>query len=281
MPFLVHLADERDAATIRKNGIKIGKYRPGVFCMPVLPNYYFTHQWLRELKRRGARTYVGVYFKLNSNEIVYAGKYNQPHKQITLGEAIKEIMSLDDPLGYELIIGRKIGTKEIDKIKILPQKTGWRYFPGSNRKKPACACNMCIPIGSIKGKRLREKLEPPVKAMDYYQIIEKLKVANTENEIDELLWTVRRTRRRADPTNLLFLLDRKSDSINQSVALALGMYRHKNTRPILLELLKSADVTTKEFAADSLLKLYGKDIEKMLVEMNDYAINYVVEEWKR
>lgn len=280
MPVLVHLADEREATSIRKNGIKIGKYRQGIFCMPVLQNFYVSHQWLRELKRSGARTYVGVYFKLDSKELVYAGKYNQEHMLITLGEAINEIMSLDDPLGYELIVERKIEAKEVDKIKFLPQKLGWRYYPSSHNKKPTCACPVCISSGSIKGKRLRDKIEPPVKEIGYNEAIAKLKTAESEDEIDELLMTIKRTRRRADPNDLLFLLNKKSDSINQSVALALGMYRHKNTRAILLKLLTSNDDNTKEFATDSLLKLYGQEIEKTLIEMNDTVINKAIDDWK-
>jgi hypothetical protein len=280
MPVLVHLADEREATSIRKNGIKVGKDRQGVFCMPVLQNFYVTHQWLRELKRSGARTYIGVYFKFDSKDLVYAGKYNQEHRHISLGEAIKEIMSLDDPLGYELIVDRKIEAKEVEKIKILPQKLGWRYYPSSHNKKPTCACPVCISFGSIKGRRLREKIEPPVKEMGYNEAIAKLKTAVSEDEIDELLITIKRTRKRADPTDLLFLLDKKSDSINQSLALALGMYRHKNTQAILLKLLKSNDNDTKEFVTDSLLKLYGQEIEKTLIEMDDSVINKAIDEWK-
>ncbi|MBX3164173.1 MAG: hypothetical protein KF900_06795 [Bacteroidetes bacterium] len=280
MPVLVHLADEREAASIRKNGIKIGKHRKGIFCMPVLQNFYVSHQWLRELKRSGARTYVGVYFKFNSKDLVYAGQYNQEHKHITLGEAIKEIMSLDDPLGYELIVDRKIEAKEIEKIKILPQKLGWRYYPSSHNKKPTCACPVCISSGSIKGKKLRDKIEPPVKEMGYGEAILKLKTAESEDEIDDLLMTIRRTKRRADPSDLLFLLDKKSNSVNQSVALALAMYRHKNTRAVLLQLLTSNDNDTKEFAAGSLLKLYGQEIENTLTQMNDWVINNAIKEWK-
>lgn len=281
MPVLVHLADEREATNIRKNGIKVGNGQQGIFCMPVLQNFYVSHQWLRELKRSGARTYVGVYFKLDSKHLVYAGKYNQEHRHISLGEAIKEIMSLDEPLGYELIVDRKIEAKEVDKIKILPQKLGWRYYPSSHNKKPTCACPVCISSGSIKSRRLREKIEPTVKEMGYEDTIAKLKTAESEDEIDELLMTIKRTRRRADPTDLFFLLGKKSDSINQSVALALGMYRHKNTRAILLKLLTSNDDDTKEFATDSLLKLYGQEIEKTLIEMNDTAINKAIDEWKK
>lgn len=278
MPVLVHLADERDAASIRKNGIKVGKHQQGVFCMPVLQNFYVSHQWLRELKRSGARTYVGVYFKLDSKNLVYAGQYNQEHRHISLGEAIKEIMNLDDPLGYELIVDRKIEAKEVEKIKILPQKLGWRYYPYSHNTKPTCACPACI--GSIKRKKLRDKIEPPIKEMGYDEIILKLKTVENEYEIDELLWRISRTRRRADPTDLLFLIDKYSNSVNQSVALALGMYRHKNTRAILLSLLSGNDNDTKKFATESLLKLYGQEVEKTLIEMNDEEINKIIDRWK-
>lgn len=186
MPVLVHLADEREAASIRKNGIKIGKHRQGIFCMPVLQNFYVSHQWLRELKRNGVRTYIGIYFRLDSKDLVYAGKYNQEHRHISLGEAIKEIMSMDDPLGYELIVNRKIEAREIEKIRILPQKLGWRYFPTSHNKKPTCTCPVCISPGSIKGKRLRDKIEPPVKELRYDETILKLKTAENDDETDKL-----------------------------------------------------------------------------------------------
>jgi len=141
---------------IFKNGIKVGKRAPGIFCMPVLTNFFVTHQWLRELKRNGARTFVGVYFKLYSDVMVFAGKYGQDHRQITLGDAISEIMSLDDPLGYELIIDRKVTPKEIVQIKHLPQTLGWRYMPDSHGTRP-CYCEFCLK-GAIKGKRTKKRL---------------------------------------------------------------------------------------------------------------------------
>lgn len=157
MPTLVHLADEKNTARILRNGIKTGRYGTGVYCMPVLPNFYVSHQWLRELKRNGARSYIGVYFKVPSSELVYAGRYNQPHQHITLGTAIKEIMSLEDPLGYELIIDRKITAAEITSIRNLPQVLGWRYFPGSHNKKP-CNCEYCL-RSSIKGRKTKQRLD--------------------------------------------------------------------------------------------------------------------------
>lgn len=212
--------------------------------------------------------------------MVYAGKYNEEHRHISLGEAIKEIMSLDDPLGYELIVDRKIEAKEVEKIRILPQKLGWRYFPSSHNKKPTCSCPICIASGSIKGKRLRDKIEPPIKELGYNEALLKLKTSESEDEINDLLISIGRTRRRADPTDLLFLLEKKSMSINQSVALALGKYRHKNTKEILLQLIAINDNDTKKFSTYSLLGLYGQEIQKTLIDMNDSIINKVIDEWK-
>lgn len=156
MPTLVHLTDEKNSAKIKAAGISIGKYGAGIFAMPVLPSFYISHQWLRELKRSGARTFVGVYFKIPSSEMVYAGRYNQKHRYISLGEAVKEIMLLEDPLGYELILERKIQAKEILRIRHLPQNIGWRYFPNSHNKKP-CNCEYCL-RGAIKGKKTFDRL---------------------------------------------------------------------------------------------------------------------------
>jgi hypothetical protein len=281
MPILVHLADEREKASIKRNGIKIGKGRKGIFCMPVLSNFYISHQWLRELKRNGARTFIGIYFKLDTKVLVYAGKYNEPHRQMELGVAIKEIMTLEDPLGYELIVDRKIEPKEIDKIRLLPPKIGWRYFPHSHLRRPTCACPVCIQRGSIKGRKLREKLEPPSKKANFEQLLARLMKESDEDEIDNLLWSIKSTRRRSDPNQLLFLLERKSDSVNQSLAMALGAFRHENTKKILEQLLESKDEDTREFSAYSLLDLYGREAETYLKKMNDPVIYQAIEEWKK
>ncbi len=83
---------------------------------------------VRELKRNGARSFIGIYFRLDTKTLVYAGKYNEPHRQIELGVAIKEIMTFEDPLGYELIVDRKIEPKEIDKIRFLASKNWMAVF---------------------------------------------------------------------------------------------------------------------------------------------------------
>jgi hypothetical protein len=281
MPVLVHLADERESASIEKNGIKPGKGRRGIYCMPVTQSFYISHQWLRELKRRGVRSYVGVYFKLDSKTMVYAGKYHEKHRHITLGEAIKEITRMKDPLGYELLIDRKIEAKEIENIRMLPQNMGWRYFPASHEKGMSCACPMCLPRGEIKAKRLRDKLDPPVKRPAYHELLAKILAEEDHDEIETLLWLIRANRRRSDPQRLLFLLDKKSDDINRLLARTLGVFRHKHTRSCLSTLLTMPDADTREYAATSLLELYGREEEPGLRVMKDPAINLAIDDWMK
>lgn len=88
MPRFVHIADEKNAKKIKKNGIKIGKGSNGIFCMPVTNDFSISHQWLRELKRSGAKTLVGVYFKIKSDEKIWFGKYFENHQFIEAGEAL-------------------------------------------------------------------------------------------------------------------------------------------------------------------------------------------------
>lgn len=279
MPVLVHLADERDWAAIEKNGIKPGKGRQGIFCMPVTQSFYVSHQWLRELKRRGVRSYVGVYFKLDSNTMLYAGKYHEEHRYIPLGKAIKEIMSMEDPMGYELLIDRKIEAKEIESIRMLPQNMGWRYFPASHEKGISCSCPMCLPRGEIKAKRLRDKLGPPVKPPPYNKLLAQILVEEDYDEIETLLWSIKANRRRSDPQDLMFLLDKGSDDINRLLARTLGVFRHKHTRGCLNTLLTLPDEGTRENAAISLLELYGKEEEAGLRAMKDAVINRAIDEW--
>lgn len=214
MPTLVHLADERATRKILKFGIKIGKYAGGIFCMPVLPNFYVSHQWLRELKRNGVKTFIGVYFKVDSSQLVFAGKWNEAHKHITLGQAIKEIMTFEDPLGYELIIDRNIEPNQIKKVKSLPQTIGWRYWPYSKGKRP-CSCEYCI-RSSIKGNRIRERFDPRTKVEDYQSLLNKIRLSQDEEEVAGLLHKIQAKKRRADPSKLMFLLNKYNNYINEN-----------------------------------------------------------------
>ena len=92
MALFVHLAAEKESVSIRRTGIKprrlkqplVDDYDRIVFAMPVTDNFYVSHQWLRELKRNGQRTIVGVYFRIPDDQPVMVGHYNSVYLTLTL-----------------------------------------------------------------------------------------------------------------------------------------------------------------------------------------------------
>ena len=79
MASFVHLTGESNIKIIQRDGISLSKKRisadipRGVFAMPVTPDFYASHQWLRELKRKNAGDVLGVYFRIGDEETVYLG----------------------------------------------------------------------------------------------------------------------------------------------------------------------------------------------------------------
>ena len=185
MAVFVHLTSHRNIDSIRRKGITLCKRRflpSGVYAMPVTMNFYVSHQWLRELKRFGGGTIVGIYFRVPDDEIVEVGHYSSLHVSLTASQAIGLIMAAEkqnflearkqdtqsrdinngeklpaSPEGYEVIIKRKIEPSEIIGIKSLPQVVGWRYRPGTNGNPP-CAC-ICCERGQYGIRKLMERYE--------------------------------------------------------------------------------------------------------------------------
>ncbi len=157
----VHLAPEKLKKSILRNGInRLRKHRAGfrgIFAMPVMRNFYVSHQWLRELKRRGYGPIVGIYFRVPDDETVWLGHYNQAHRQMTAAEAATAIHAATPAEGFEVVITRRIEAKEIHRTRELPQVTGWRYYPGSHGRRP-CGCPFCQ-RGEYGARRLRQVYE--------------------------------------------------------------------------------------------------------------------------
>lgn len=161
MTMLIHLIDERNSASVKRSGIRGGPYtlRSGestvslsdaVFAMPVLPNFYASHQWLRELKLRGMRTIAGAYFRERADALVWVGTYNGEHRLLPLGHACGLIMREADPRGWQLVLPSSVPPKAIHAIREVPQVVGWRFFPKSHESAPwKCFCNICV--ASFKG----------------------------------------------------------------------------------------------------------------------------------
>jgi hypothetical protein len=158
MAMFVHLAPESRVALIRRNGIRRlrrpwGEFPGGVFAVPVTRNFYVSHQWLRELKRRNAGPIAGIYFRIPDDERVWVGHYGQAHRWTTAAEAVAAFMAADTAEGWEVVIPRRIEASEVHRTRRLPQVVGWRYRPGSHGTKP-CGCDFCQ-RGQYGARRLR------------------------------------------------------------------------------------------------------------------------------
>lgn len=162
MPIFVHLAPESRAKLIRRNGINrlrraTDRHPRGVFAMPVTRNFYVSHQWLRELKRGGQRTIIGVYFRLPDEQEVWIGHYGSVHQKTSAAGAVAEFMAGEVREGWQVVIPRRIAPGELVRMRRLPQVIGWRYSPGAKGKAPFCTCNYCT-RGEYGSQRLRQRL---------------------------------------------------------------------------------------------------------------------------
>jgi hypothetical protein len=156
MVSFVHIADKKDEASIAKNGISAAKRRTGVqgvYAVPVMTDFASTHQWARELKRRGVRTLICVQFRIPNDELVWVGKYNGEKLEMAACEAAGAFLAHSGPMGFEVVVPRKIMPKEIARVYLAPRVTGWRYYPEAKGRKPFCRCKFCN-RGEIRAQRL-------------------------------------------------------------------------------------------------------------------------------
>jgi hypothetical protein len=161
MPQFIHLADDREIAMIRKNGIKAreiyGTKSKGVYATPVLQDYYRSHQWLRELRRRGIKVISAVQFRVDDDVPVSVGRFNDRHLDVSAAEAVRIFMEHDTGMGLEVIFASSIPASSITRTYTPEQITGWRYYPESHAddRKP-CSCPYCQ-RGLINGQKLQER----------------------------------------------------------------------------------------------------------------------------
>jgi hypothetical protein len=164
MAMFVHLTTESRVPRIRRNGIArlrkgVGTTE-GVFAVPVTRNFYASHQWLRELKRRNQGPIAAVYFRVPDEQLVWVGHYGQAHRLVTAAEAVAQFTKAEDPLGWEVAVPRRIEATEIHKTRRLPQVIGWRFSPKAKGKPPFCTCKFCS-RGDYGIARLRKRLGSP------------------------------------------------------------------------------------------------------------------------
>jgi hypothetical protein len=139
MAMFVHLAPDSQVGAIRRNGIRrlrqaSGNFPAGVFAVPVTRNFYASHQWLRELKRRNRGPIAGIYFRVTDAERVWVGHYHQGHRWMTAAEAVAEFMAAEDARGWEVIIPRRIEADKIHRVRQLPQVSRLAIFARCERE---------------------------------------------------------------------------------------------------------------------------------------------------
>ena len=162
MAVFVHLFDAKNRAAIARGGIRqsrcnVNGVRRGVYATPQLADHLVTHQWMRELRRVDGRVVLAVRFRIPDDELVYIGKYNEDHLEVTASRAIDTARAHEDPLGLEVVIPRSIDRREIVKVYKPPKVAGWRYYPASRGRRP-CGCPYCQ-RGQPYGRRIRRRYE--------------------------------------------------------------------------------------------------------------------------
>lgn len=163
MAMFVHLTSEKNRESISHVGIRLEtihypECQKGIFCMPVIEDFYATHQWARELMRFGLRNPCGVYFRLPDDETVWYGQYNDRHVKATASQAVAAFMKAKNRMGFQVVLPRKVHPEEIVRIRLVPP-LGWRFYPVAKGRKP-CLCPACIGRGEYGSRKLlAQKLE--------------------------------------------------------------------------------------------------------------------------
>jgi hypothetical protein len=282
MVLLVHLTPDTHLRRILRAGIKATSQAPdgtrGVYCLPILPSYVISHQWLRELKRGGQRTIAAVDFRIPDPTPVLVGHYAQPARQLTAAQAAGLIAAQPDPRGYQLLVPRPITRRELHRVRRLPQALGWRYQPDAHGRPP-CPCPVCLPPGSFKAGRLRRRLDPDPPPPTKPQLMAELATATDPDRIQELLWSLG-TRRRGDAGALGLLLAHPSAEVRATLAVTLGAYRDRAATDLLARLCADRDPDVRQAAAESLLDRHGAAALPTLRNPgDDPVITAAVQQW--
>ncbi|XOK60354.1 HEAT repeat domain-containing protein [Paenibacillus elgii] len=258
MPVFVHLTPEQSIANIVRNGIKPSEVHvdgvgDGVFCMPLIHDFYASHQWLRELRRFNKKNMTAVYFKLSDEESVFFGDYFQKHRRGSAGQAVKAFLDREDRMGFQVIVPRKIAKNEILRTKKLSQTIGWRFYPKAKGTR-RCLCPGCLRGGEANdNKQILRK---------YEELLSQLRQAE-EKEIPSILrsiWVLKidHDRRIKDFRPLLFLKDSSNPDILIEFVAVISKFRGPEIDGILQELMEHPNPHVKAASAEEWLRFQGR-----------------------
>ncbi|MFB9360601.1 HEAT repeat domain-containing protein [Actinoplanes nipponensis] len=245
MTDLVHLTPQHSARRVARTGIAArsrGWFGDrGVFCMPVLPSFTLTHQWVRELRRWHPGVLAAVQLRLPGDEPVTVGRYGVPPQRLTAARAAALVRELADPRGYEVFVPRAVTAAEIRHVRSIPQGVGWRYLPGAHGTRP-CACPRCLAAGTPGAAKIRRRFSPDGPAPTKPELMAALRAATTSEEIIEALWMLG-GRRRGGAEELAYLAVHPDPEVREALAELLGNYRGRAARELRRTLDPQSDET--------------------------------------
>lgn len=265
MALYVHLTLAENAKAIQRSGISATKLTDelkGVFALPVTQNFYISHQWVRELKRkqRGSGLIIGIYFRIPDDEVVRIGHYGylQEKENVTATQAAGIMLECENRLGFEVMIPRKISRNEIQSIRRLPQGLGWRYQPASHGIRP-CPCSYCT-RGTYGAQQIRSKYdEPPYVARSVEELRQCLSNSCNPKELSEALLELPRKRSKVNPSFLYRIFEFDNADLLEDLAIVLVRFQHPEVRKMLTKLVEYPDDRVKQAAVASIWDLYHQE----------------------
>ncbi|GAA2500350.1 HEAT repeat domain-containing protein [Winogradskya humida] len=235
MAGLMHLTPQRNAARVLRSGVAARSRGRGVYCMAVLPSFTLTHQWVRELRRWHPGVLAAVHIRIPDNEMVLVGRYNAEPQRVTAAQAVAIIRDLADPRGYEIFVPRAIKAGEVRHVRQVPQGLGWRYQPNAHGTRP---CSCCIQRGTPAAGRDRRRYPYDSPRPTKPQLMAKLQVAETAEEIIDVLWDLG-ARSRGDAEELAYLVDHPDEEVREVLYEVLSSYRGQLARDLRVKLSES------------------------------------------
>ncbi|WP_345630846.1 HEAT repeat domain-containing protein [Rugosimonospora acidiphila] len=247
MAEFVHITTASAARRIERSGIAARSHgragERGVYCMPVLPSFTLTHQWVRELRRWHPGVLVAVQLRLPDGEPVAVGHYGAPLREVAAAEAVAALRELDDPRGYEVFVPRAVTAEEVRRVRDVPQGIGWRYLPAAHGRRP-CTCPSCAQRGGYKVARLRRRFPYDQPSRPKSELMARLRAATTADEIIDVLSELGR-RRRGGAEELAYLADHPDPDVRDTLESVLRAYRGSEARR-LRQRLQPPDPSTPD-----------------------------------
>jgi hypothetical protein len=220
----------------------------GAYCMPMLPAYPMTHQWVRELRRcSGQRLMAAVDFHLSDDEMVYVGHYRKPSQKLSAAEAAALIHHQPDARGWEIFIPRRIHRTELRRLRRVDQVAGWRYEPNAHGRRP---CPFCMYRGEFKAADIRNRFDPRTPRPAIPQLFARLERAQSSDDIIEALRWFKQRRPRAGAEKLTGLMEHHDPEVREFLAETLISFRDPAAKD-LLATLQADPVEAVRHAAQS------------------------------